>query len=204
MSLTLANKITFGRLFFVPVYILLLVFYNISVYEVSPQPILRWSAIILFGLIASLDAFDGYIARTKGQITKLGTVIDPVADKILLVSSLIVLSGSPYGAFEIEIPKWYLLTVISRDTLLMIGAALIHLICGKVIVHPRPSGKASSFFQIVLILWILTGLPPIAFPYFLHFTTALIIYSTLRYILDGMRQLNRPRFQGKDNLSQLQ
>ncbi|NLG17011.1 MAG: CDP-alcohol phosphatidyltransferase family protein [Fibrobacter sp.] len=196
MSLTLANKITICRLLFVPVYILLLVFYNISVNEISPQPILRWSAIILFIFMVSLDAFDGYIARTKGQITKLGTVIDPVADKILLVSSLIVLSGSPHGAFKIDFPKWYLFTVISRDTFLMIGAAIIHLICGNVIVQPRPSGKASTFFQIVLILWILTGLPPTAFPPLLHITTALIIYSTFGYFLDGMRQLNKPRFSG--------
>ena len=94
MPLTLANKITIFRILCVPVFILLITYYNMSVKESNPQAILRWSATILFFCTMFLDAVDGYIARTRGQITRLGTIIDPLADKALLISSLVILSKS--------------------------------------------------------------------------------------------------------------
>ncbi len=191
MPLTLANKITIFRILCVPVFILLITYYNMSVKDANPQEILRWSAAILFFCTMFLDAVDGYIARTRGQITRLGTIIDPLADKALLISSLVVLSKSPEGAFIVSIPVWYLLIVISRDALLLIGAVIIHVTCGNVVVQPRICGKATTFFQIILISWILAGLSPVVFPHLIRITSAMVLYSAARYTLDGIKQLEK-------------
>lgn len=196
MPLTLANRITIFRIFCVPIFILLIIYYNTSVKHGIPNNLLRISAAIFFVGTVFLDALDGYIARTRNQITKLGTVIDPLADKALLISGLLLLSYPPQNAFQAHFPVWYLLLVISRDTILVLGAIIIHVLNGNVIVHPRISGKATTFFQMVLIAWILIDLPFNVFQYILWIASVLTMTSVIQYSLDGMRQLEKS---GKDS-----
>jgi len=94
MSLTLANRITLLRLFCVPFFVLLLLYYEKSVAIGQNNEALRIAASIVFIITFLSDALDGYIARSRNQISHLGTILDPMADKALLLSGLVMLSYS--------------------------------------------------------------------------------------------------------------
>ena len=108
--------------------------------------LLRIAASILFIVTFLSDALDGYIARTRNQITHLGTIIDPLADKALLLSALVLLSRASPNSYQVHLPIWFVWLVISRDCMLVIGAILIHVTMGAVAVKPRIVGKADHLF----------------------------------------------------------
>ena len=112
MSLTFANKVTVGRILIVP-------FFIATVMYISPQQYFRWLALALFVVAVVSDVIDGYIARTRGQKTKAGAILDPLADKILLISAFICLYIKR-GAFpDIHFPLWFVVAIISRDIMLL-------------------------------------------------------------------------------------
>jgi CDP-diacylglycerol--glycerol-3-phosphate 3-phosphatidyltransferase len=197
MALTLANKITFIRLFCIPFFVLLLIYYNRGVLHGEENDLLRIAASVLFIVTFLSDALDGYIARTRNQITHLGTIIDPLADKALLLSALILLSHASPSAYQVRLPIWFVWLVISRDCMLVIGAALIHVTAGAVTVKPRISGKLTTFFQTLLIVWILTDLHERHFPLLLGTAALLTIISGTQYFIDGLRQLEKEAARGE-------
>ena len=191
MSLTLANRITLLRIFCIPFFVLLLLYYDRSVRHFSPDNTLRIAATILFVVTFLSDALDGYIARTRNQISRLGTIIDPLADKALLLSALILLSYASSGSYRADLPIWFVWLVICRDTMLVLGSILIHVLMGTVSVKPRVSGKLTTFFQTLLIVWVLTNLSAEYFRWILWAASLLTVISGVQYFLDGIRQLEK-------------
>ncbi len=190
-NLTLANRITLGRFFLIPVFILLTLYYIRSIAIDAPNEMLRWAALMVFVITCLSDALDGYFARSRNERTRLGTLLDPLADKSLLLSALILLTG-PWGAcFNPHLPVWYVLLVISRDVALIAGAILIHVAVGHTEVQPRAAGKLSTFFQMGLIFWVLAQGPARWFPWLLWLAAAFTLLSALQYITDGIRQLEK-------------
>lgn len=190
-NLTLANRITIGRLLLIPVFIVLTLYYIQGVNEGQPNEMFRWSALMVYVITCLSDALDGYFARSRNERTRLGTLLDPLADKALLISSLILLTG-PWGqCFNPHLPLWYVALVISRDVLLVIGAVLIHIAVGHTEVKPRIAGKIATFFQMALILWVL-GQPPFqGFPWLLGAAAGFTLLSAFQYISDGIHQLEK-------------
>ena len=146
-------------------------------------------SLYLFIVAALTDTFDGLFARLTNQKTALGTFLDPLADKFLLVSSFIVLSV--YG----WIPKWLTITVISRDLIITIGWFLLYLIGGVSKVEPSMLGKTTIWLQSLLIAYILVDinvkidlvLLPVV-PRVLQWATAgVTILSGLQYIHRGLK-----------------
>jgi cardiolipin synthase len=146
-------------------------------------------SLYLFVIAALTDMFDGLLARLTNQKTALGTFLDPLADKFLLVSSFIILSV--YG----WIPKWLTITVISRDLIITIGWFLLYLIGGVSKVEPSILGKATIWLQSFLIAYILINinmridlfLLPVV-PRLLQWGTAAItILSGLHYLHRGLK-----------------
>jgi CDP-diacylglycerol--glycerol-3-phosphate 3-phosphatidyltransferase len=132
---------------------------------------------------------DGYVARHYNQRSELGAILDPLADKLLLVSGIVVLSFDHAPYLE-TMPLWLTGTIIGRDVLILIGMVVIHLMVGKVKVQPRIIGKVATVLQMVVVLWImlkwgerwLRGL---------SFWTAICTgISGLLYVWDGSRQLS--------------
>lgn len=190
-KLTLANRITLTRFLLIPVFILLTLYYIRGAADNEPNEILRWAALMVFVVTCLTDALDGYFARSRNERTRLGTLLDPLADKSLLLSSLILLTG-PWGAcFNPHLPVWYVLLVISRDVILISGAMLIHLTVGHTEVRPRLTGKLSTFFQMGLIFWVLASAPARWFPWLLWPAAGFTLASALQYITDGIRQLEQ-------------
>lgn len=195
-KLTLANRITIARIISIPGFVTLLLYYGSGASQGGANEYLRWSATVLFVLCSVTDALDGYIARSRNQRTRLGAILDPIADKALLLSGLVLLSiswtdGAGHPLFHPDIPVWYLIMVVSRDVLIVIGSIVIDLAVGHVVVTPRISGKISTFLQMAIIVWVLFGGPAREFLYLLVPAAVCTLISTVQYVTDGIRQLEK-------------
>jgi cardiolipin synthase (CMP-forming) len=183
--MTTANKITILRILLIPFFVVETIYYVRTGNEIH-----RLLAILSFAIAAICDGVDGYIARHYKQISELGKILDPLADKLLLVSGVVLLSfdNAPYLR---QIPLWLTGTIIGRDLLLLIGITVIHFTVGKVKVRPRILGKCATVFQMLVIVWILLkwdfryGLLKI----WIFAAGIFTGVSGLLYVWDGVRQL---------------
>jgi cardiolipin synthase (CMP-forming) len=182
--MTTANKITIGRILLVPFFISQVIYYTHS-----GQTGYRWGALLAFAVASLGDGLDGYVARHYNQRSELGAILDPLADKLLLTSAIILLSLPNRGYFA-RIPLWLTLAVLSRDMITLIGMALIHYLAGKVTVRARLSGKTATVLQIATVGWILLGWNTRVLAYLVAGAGVFTAASALLYILDGVRQLN--------------
>jgi cardiolipin synthase len=171
--LNIPNTFTITRIIIIPVFITTIIYrrYDYALY--------------LFIIAALTDLFDGLFARLKNQKTALGTFLDPLADKFLLVTAFIIFSI--YG----WIPKWLMMTVISRDVIIVTGWLLLYLITGTSRVEPSLLGKATIWLESIIIAYILIDinllvLPDIP-PSVLLITAGIIILSGLHYIYRGLK-----------------
>src|SRR5216683_2796680 len=133
--MTTANKITILRILLIPFFVVEVLYYVKEGNEVH-----RLLAILSFAVAAICDGVDGYIARRYDQRSELGAILDPLADKLLLVSGIVLLSFD-HRPYLQPIPLWLTGTIIGRDMLLLVGLIVIHLMVGKVAVKPRALGK---------------------------------------------------------------
>jgi len=186
--MTTANKVTILRILLIPFFVVELIYYVRTGNEIH-----RLLAVLSFAVTAILDGVDGYIARHYNQRSELGAILDPLADKLLLVSAVVALSfdNKPYLR---QIPLWLTGLIIGRDLLLAIGSGVIHLVVGKITVQPRLTGKLATVFQMVMVSWILLRWDLAFHGVFLKtwilgsgiFTGV----SGLFYVWDGSRQLS--------------
>lgn len=184
--MTTANKVTILRILLIPVFVVELIYYVRSGNEDY-----RLAAILCFAVAAICDGVDGYIARRYNQISELGKILDPLADKLLLVSAIVLLSFDNEPRFR-QIPLWLTGTVIGRDLLLAIGAVVIRLVVGEVTVRPRFIGKLATVFQMLVVAWILLKWDfhlELLKTWFIG-TGILTGISGLFYLWDGSKQLS--------------
>ena len=186
--MTTANKVTICRILLIPSFVIEMIYYVRTGNEV------HWLAgVFLFGVTAASDGVDGYIARRYNQISELGKILDPLADKLLLVSGIVFLSFDNAPYFR-QIPLWLTGTIIGRDLLLAIGAVVIRSVVGKIAVHPRITGKIATVLQMVVIIWILLGWDLVSHGLLLRawFIGAGVFtgISGILYVFDGMKQLS--------------
>jgi cardiolipin synthase (CMP-forming) len=148
---TVPNQITLLRLGFLPIFLTLIAYQRY-----------KWALLVL--VVAGLsDAIDGLLARRLNQRSSLGAYLDPIADKLLLSSSFIIL------AYKTRIAWWTTIIVISRDILMLTVATVIILISGYRPFPPSILGKLTTFFEIVLVFTVvLTAAYPEFHWRFLH------------------------------------
>lgn len=132
MSLNLANSVTLGRVFMVPVIFWLLV---------SGQ--MQWATVV-FLVAGASDAVDGYLAKNFDQRTTLGSYLDPMADKLLIVSVYIALGTAAH------LPSWLVIAVVSRDILIVLGVLLLRVVGQPLTIQPLIVSKANTAAQIAL------------------------------------------------------
>jgi cardiolipin synthase len=130
---TVPNQITLLRLGFLPFFLILISYQRY-----------RWALLVL--VFAGLsDGIDGLLARKLNQRSAIGAYLDPIADKMLLSSSFMIL------AFEQKLAWWLTIMVLSRDVMLLTVAAVIILISGYRPFPPSIFGKLTTTFQIILV-----------------------------------------------------
>jgi len=172
-SLNLPNILTLTRIIIIPIFITTIIYkrYDYALY--------------LFIVAVLTDIFDGLIARLKNQKTELGTFLDPIADKFLIVSAFIILST--YG----WIPKWLAITVISRDITIITGWFLLYLVTGAAKVEPSALGRITIWTQSIFITYVLMDMNLPSLPE-IHIvlqwiTAGFTILSGLHYIYKGVK-----------------
>ncbi|MDQ6860365.1 MAG: CDP-alcohol phosphatidyltransferase family protein [Verrucomicrobiota bacterium] len=190
--MTTANKITIVRILMIPVFVTLAIYYGQSVHAGRPQEWLRFAAILTFLIAAVSDGLDGYVARHFNQRSKLGVILDPIADKGLLLSGIITLSVINWNAVNPsagQLPIWFPVLVISRDLVILVGSAVLHLLNGTVVVRPRWTGKTATVLQMVAIGWVMLQLHFMPLLYVVALAGLFTFVSGVMYVLDGIRQL---------------
>lgn len=145
-----ANKISTFRILSVPFFFASLVYYS------PDRQYLRFVALFIFILGAISDAADGYIARKTGQQSKAGLILDPLGDKLLLMTAFITLAF--INDFPVRFPLWVVLIVVSRDALILIGALVIYIVKQTISIFPTRWGKLTTTFQMLAVLSVLLQL----------------------------------------------
>jgi cardiolipin synthase (CMP-forming) len=175
---TVPNQITFLRLGFLPFFLILILYEQY-----------HWALLVLV-VTAFTDALDGLLARKLHQKSALGAYLDPIADKLLLSSSFIVLS------MEKKLAWWLTILVISRDVLMLMVAAVILLIQGYRAFPPSLLGKATTFFEIGLVFFtVLAAAYPnerldILVHYLVYVVTAFVVVSGFHYCFAVARRMH--------------
>ncbi len=146
--MTTANKITITRILLIPLFVMMAIYYGASVQRGAPIAWQRWCAIGIFVIAAASDGIDGYIARRYNQRSRLGVTLDPIADKGLLLAGIITLSITQWAY---KFPLWFPVLVITRDSIIVAGAMILHLLNGSVQVKPSWTGKCATAFQMVAL-----------------------------------------------------
>ena len=183
MGLTLANKVTIGRILLIPVFIAVLLSFT------PDRAYLRWWALGIYLLAEITDVVDGYIARRFYQRTKAGSILDPLADKFLLISALIALYvlGEKY-AWAVRFPLWLVVAFVARDVILMLGGLLIELKRCSFEIRPNIWGKATAFLQAVSVVTVFIQLAAAWVIWWLALAAAVI--SGILYMMEGIKVLN--------------
>jgi cardiolipin synthase len=190
--MTTANKITVVLILMIPAFVTMAIYYGQSIQRGAPLEWQRFAAIAIFLLAAVSDGLDGYVARRYNQRSSLGVILDPIADKGLLLSGIITLSISSWSEVDPEygrFPAWFPVLVITRDAVILVGAVVLHLLNGKVLVKPNWTGKVATVMQMIAIAWVMLQLRflPLFFVVICAGTFTLI--SGIVYVMDGVRQL---------------
>ncbi len=183
--MTTANKITVLRILLIPFFVTEMIYYVRTGLETH-----RLLAILSFAVAAISDGIDGYIARRYNQRSELGAILDPLADKLLLVSSIVILSLDNGDRFP-RIPLWVTIAIISRDIVLTIGAGLIHYVVGDVKVRPRLLGKLATVLQMAMVVWGILKWDVAGFERVCAAAALVTVVSGLIYVWDGMNQLGK-------------
>lgn len=178
--MNLPNWITLLRILLIPFFVAMLLKYRQMHVEYF-----RYYAIGIFALAVITDALDGAIARIRHKKTQLGTLLDPLADKLLLLSAVLLLS-TPISGLR-QLPIWIPVTFISRDLMLIFGAIVVYMQNQKITVKPNLLGKVTTFTQMLTVIWVLLLFP---FPQIVWRTAGFFtILSGIFYLYKGSKQL---------------
>ena len=177
--MTLANRITIVRLVLVPVFATLIVIYTRELAWI------RRAALGVFIAASVSDGLDGFVARAYNQKTKLGAVLDPLADKLMINVAFVFLAVNQHLAHPV--PVWFPVIILSRDVIIVAGSYLINEYFGPVRVRPRISGKLTTVFQMAYIYAVLLE---VSFTNILMWSClGISVLSFFDYLLSGIRQV---------------
>jgi cardiolipin synthase (CMP-forming) len=183
MALTLANKITIARIIAVPVFIATMLYYR------QGQEEFRWIALGVYLLAEVSDVVDGYIARHYRQKTKAGSILDPLADKMLFISALLCLYHvGREAAWTVQLPLWLVVAFVARDVILIMGALLLQVHFGALEVKPNIWGKLTAFFQVLCVIAVFIQLQLALWMWWA--ALAATVVSGLIYMQEGIKRLN--------------
>jgi CDP-diacylglycerol--glycerol-3-phosphate 3-phosphatidyltransferase/cardiolipin synthase len=185
---TPATVITLLRIALIPVFAWYAIRYGRSVDTGSPDETLRWLAVGTYTLASLLDGLDGWIARTFNQKSLTGAILDPLADKALLMTGLITATFVNWGV-DWHLPVWFIILVIARDLEIIVGIWILYFINRRVPIAPHWTGKICTVTQMIAMGWIMlkfTAIPPI-FPTIV--AAIFTLWSGYEYYMMGYRQL---------------
>jgi cardiolipin synthase len=179
---TVANQLTLLRMLLIPAFVLLVVYGRFG-----------W-ALVVFLIAGATDAFDGVAARQAGQKTTLGAWLDPAADKLLLVTTFVVLTLPNLGLVN-RIPIWLTVLIISRDVGIVLTVAIVSLAMGPRTFKPSLLGKAATAFFILTCVVVMyfnyLGRTSVIVDVFVWGSLAITLASGIDYVFRVARIINQ-------------
>ncbi len=197
MKLSWATRITILRILLVVPFVSFMLKINDAALTDGAQNAMRYIAITLFLVMAVSDGVDGYLARRKNQITKLGAFLDPIADKLLITCACLLLASQQGQVKGFLLPSTVVVLIIGKDLFLLIGFTMVYLITSQIRIAPVFIGKLATTLQLSMVTGILIA-PEVSriipgwiwFLRFLWWSAAITaILTTLIYIRNGSRYI---------------
>ena len=180
---TIANQLTLLRMLLIPAFVIFTLYGEFG-----------W-ALATFVTAGITDLLDGLAARVAGQKSDLGAWLDPAADKLLLVTTFIVLTLPNIGLVN-RIPVWLTILVISRDVGIVLTVAIVNLAVGPRTFKPSPLGKAATAIFVVacvvVMLFNYLGYASVVVTMFVYASLTITIVSSLHYIWHARRIIDGP------------
>lgn len=173
--MNLATKITVVHILLIPFFIAFLLYGKLHL------------AIAVSVLAILSDGLDGYIARVWKQRTPLGEMLDPIADKLFILSALLSLIFVKGVSLTVTIPPYVPIVVLSRDAVIILGLVLIYVLKGEIEIKPSLSGKITTVLQMMTILLVLLQFRFAA--YIWNTMVVFTIVSGIEYVVRGSRIL---------------
>ena len=172
-ALTPANQLTLLRMLLIPAFVILVVYGHLG-----------W-ALVAFAVAGLTDALDGLIARRTGQKSNLGAWLDPMADKLLLLTTFVVLTLPGLGLSN-RLPVWLTILIFSRDVVIVLTVAVVNLAIGPRTFRPSMFGKAATATYIVTAVVAMffnyRGYPSAVVEFFVWASLAITLISSFHYI----------------------
>ena len=199
MKLSLASRITIFRILLIVPFVSFMLKTNDPALSPGAQNAMRYVSIFIFLVMAISDAIDGYLARRKKQVTKLGAFLDPIADKLLMTCACLLLASERGHVRNFLLPPTVVVLIIGKDLFLLIGFTIVYFITSKIHIVPVFIGKLATALQLSMVAGILiapevSGILPgwIGFLRFLWWSAAgTAILATLIYIRNGSRYIEQ-------------
>ncbi len=175
--MTLANRITIIRIALIPIFVILFL-------QQGKYPVLANWTLAVFAFAIFTDFLDGLAARLKKQKTQLGSFLDPLADKLLLLATFILL------AYTGRIELWIFVTVFSRDLLIVLGWTILYILTSSSTIEPRILGKISTFLQMISAITLLFPIPEVFAYWIVRVMVFFTITSAMDYLWSGSKRLD--------------
>lgn len=197
MILNWANRITILRILLIIPFVSCMLKINDPALSDTMRHMMRYVSTLVFLIMAVSDVIDGYLARRNGQTTKLGSFLDPTADKLLVTCACLLLASRRAGVEGFLLPPTVVVLIIGKDLFLLIGFVIIYFITFQVRIVPAFIGKVATFLQLSMVAAILLAPEISSFvPGWIWFLRVLwwtaagtAILSTLIYIRNGSRYI---------------
>ena len=197
VKLNWATRITIFRILLIVPFVSFMLKMNDPALGDLAHNAVRYISIFLFLIMAISDGVDGYLARKRDQITKLGAFLDPIADKLLVTSASLLLASQRGHVGDFLLPPTVVVFIIGKDLFLLIGFVIVYLITSKIHIAPVFIGKLATTLQLSMVAGVLiapevSALLPgwIWFLRFLWWSAAgTALLATLIYIRDGSRYI---------------
>jgi cardiolipin synthase (CMP-forming) len=183
-ALTPANQLTLLRMLLIPAFVILVLYGQLG-----------W-ALIVFVTAGITDGLDGLIARRSGQHTQLGAWLDPMADKLLLVTTFVVLT-LPGLSLANRLPLWLTVLIISRDVIIVLTVTIVNLAIGRRTFRPSIYGKTATATYILTAIFAMLfnflGYHSVVVDVFVYGSLAITLISSLHYIRHAARIIEESR-----------
>lgn len=184
--INLPTKITLFRIFITPIILFLIFINQESIRTLGLESQFTHWVLILFSLAVISDVVDGYLSRKLGLVTRFGSFLDPIADKVLIISVTLILTYVDCGN---PLPVYFTTLIVARETIQISGALSIGIIAGDISIKHHWSGKIATFFQVLIIYCSLISKSS-QFCFYLSLVTSFFaILSSIMYIHNGLIQL---------------
>jgi cardiolipin synthase (CMP-forming) len=186
------NRVTMTRILLVGPFVVAL----LHLRDPGWGEVARWSAIGLFVAMALSDGLDGYLARRLKAESALGRFLDPLADKLVILCSVVLLAREGTGIQGMLLPSTVAVIAIGKDLVVVVGFCLIYIVTNRVYIEPRRLGKWCTAVQLLMVIMILMSpsLPkpaPVVTAALWWIASVLAVVTVIQYFKMGLHVVGR-------------